>query len=73
MTRRLHPLELRPVRDTRVHAGAFGRMVETIAAFDGLPPDDAATEALRMLDAGEAELKVAGGHAAYQMTARAAA
>lgn len=70
MARRLHKLEIRPVRDTKVHAGAFVRMVDTIANFDRLSQDDAITEALRMLDSGEYVLKVEGAHAAYQATKR---
>jgi len=66
MTRKLHPLEMRPISSTRVHAGAFARMVDTIANFDGLTAQEATTEALRMLEAGEVALKVEQAHAVYQ-------
>lgn len=65
MSRRLHAMENRPFRNTKVHAGAFDRMISTIINFDGLSQNDAATEALRMLDAGEFALEVEQGHAAY--------
>lgn len=68
--RTLHPLEIRPFRETRVHAGAFARIVETIQNFDGLSQDDAATEALAMLDRGEFALKTIQGHAAYLATGK---
>jgi hypothetical protein len=68
MPRRLHRLEIRPYRDTCVHATAFSRAVDTIAIFDECSREDAATKVLAMLDDGSLKLKVVHGHAAYQTT-----
>ena len=67
MSRKLHELEMRPFRDTRVHATAFQRAVETVANFDEVSQEEAATRIIADLDAGKMRLLVEQGFAAYQI------